>query len=612
MKRGTARLASLIVMLAAGALLFVGASSGSGLSGASSIAPNATNEVDCNGLSPSYRPVKLTMAGLCTDAISREDGKPARFEDNGRYIGHDEPSVKFISSTPGTGNHMTYYMQLPVDPKAAPTLDGSVSDYAELSPAPWFGLPICDPKSYPQNPCTPDSDSNTGLGASTDAGSAFMEMQLYPPGYQPWISAPSCDATHYCAALNIDSLACTFGFSFCNANCEEPVNFAWIQRDGVPAGPPSPQLTNHQTQTPNSETLMMNQGDSLRLTIEDTSDGLKIVIDDLSTGQSGFMVASAANGFMNTDASSCNGTPFSFHPEYSTASPQNQVPWAALEGGVLMEDELGHFETCASVSDPLAIGGNPLLPFDPETFQTCHGGSEGGTDTAGEGPCDFSTGVCTNPTTEGGGACPTNNFFSGAACEFEDGTCVPAGPRPVSPDVTTGGVSTISWPIAGCEDNVTQNGDLDFDGTSYQPDYPDGTTNHPTPFRYEGPYNAAGKPYPQIQFETNVAASEINCDVVSGNGCKALPDGAAFYPFWSIGKQTLPHGFPASPNSGNSSGNSNKQNVCLWNFGNDIAGVTTDDFGKTAEYGVPNVARFAGTLTSPVISNPELGGSCKK
>ena len=133
---------------------------------AAGTAPNATSEVDCNGLSPKYPAVKKTMQVLCTDPVTFYDGKASRFTDNGRYIGHDEPSTKFISSAPGTGNHFTYYVQLPVDPTATPTLDGSVSDYAELSPAPWFGLPICDPNSYPQNPCTPDSDSNTGARRS--------------------------------------------------------------------------------------------------------------------------------------------------------------------------------------------------------------------------------------------------------------------------------------------------------------------------------------------------------------------------------------------------------------------------------------------------------------
>ena len=72
-------------------------------------------------------------------------------------------------------------------------------------------------------------------------GSAFMEMQFYPPGKPPFADSDSCDDTHWCAALTIDSLECTAGFASCNPDCEEPVNFAFIQQNGVPTGPPSPQ-----------------------------------------------------------------------------------------------------------------------------------------------------------------------------------------------------------------------------------------------------------------------------------------------------------------------------------------------------------------------------------
>ena len=68
-----------------------------------------------------------------------------------------------------------------------------------------------------------------------------MEMQFYPPGEPPFIDSLSCDDTHWCAALTIDSLECTAAFAGCNNNCEEPSNFAFIQRNGVPTGPPSPQ-----------------------------------------------------------------------------------------------------------------------------------------------------------------------------------------------------------------------------------------------------------------------------------------------------------------------------------------------------------------------------------
>src|SRR4051794_31034624 len=86
------------------------------------VAPNPVNMLDCNGHSPVYTAVKTGLGGLCTDPIAIwPNGQTYRFYDNGHYVGHDEPSVKFISSTPGSGNTMTYYMQLAVDPSAAPT-----------------------------------------------------------------------------------------------------------------------------------------------------------------------------------------------------------------------------------------------------------------------------------------------------------------------------------------------------------------------------------------------------------------------------------------------------------------------------------------------------------
>jgi hypothetical protein len=96
----------------------------------------------------------------------------------------------------------------------------------------------------------------------------------------------------------------------------------------------------------------MNPGDVLKVSISDVPDsgspdigGLKASVTDSTTGQTGFVVASAANGFQNTSMADCSGTPFSFHAEYSTAKKANQVPWAALEGGVLMEQEIGHGES---------------------------------------------------------------------------------------------------------------------------------------------------------------------------------------------------------------------------------------------------------------------------
>jgi len=211
------------------------------------VAPNRVNRLDCNGYSTKYKSLDPAFKSHCTDPLSTHtvtyDGKKVirgyRFQDNGHYIGHDEPSVKFISHASGSGNTMTYFMKLPVDPAKAPTANGSVTDYNELSIAPWFGLPMCDPHSYPENPCKPDSDSNSGsISDPNAAGSAFMELQLYPPGDPPFADDISCTQGKWCAALTIDSLEADFNFANLNTACEEPTNFAFLQRNGVPAGPP--------------------------------------------------------------------------------------------------------------------------------------------------------------------------------------------------------------------------------------------------------------------------------------------------------------------------------------------------------------------------------------
>ena len=221
----------------------------------------------------------------------------------------------------------------------------------ELTPAIWFSLAMCDSNSYPQNPCIPDSDKNTGSGLATDAGSAVLELQLYPPGYPPFINKISCDDTHWCAALTIDSLACSYNFAYCNPNCEEPVNFAFHPEDGMPTGPPAPGAQTTASFTQNAHTLLMNPGDELLLLIKDTPDGLLNQIFDLTTGEEGYMVASAKKGFANTNLNSCATTPYDFHPEYSTARPENINPWGALELNVNIAVETGHFEFADNDAD---------------------------------------------------------------------------------------------------------------------------------------------------------------------------------------------------------------------------------------------------------------------
>jgi hypothetical protein len=513
------------------------------------VAPNAIGALDCNGLSPIQKPARHDP--VCTDIHAFYDGQPSRFTDNGKYVGHDEPSIRFLSDVPGSGNNVTWNERLPLDPAAAPTVatpGSDVTHWFELSVAPWFGMALCNPYSYPQTACKPESDSNAPRNPPTfnigGGGSSFLEVQFYPPGFAPFVDNISCDNTHWCASLHINDAECTLGFHYCNPNCIEPTNFAFIQMDGIPTGPPSPQLSNLATQTPNVQTLLMNPGDNISVHIFDahTPGGLalEVHIQDFTTGKSGFMQASAANGFMATNLGNCKGIPFSYTAEYNTAQPQNIVPWAALQGGILTQFEIGHFTPCTSVSDPATLS---IGTFTDTFFQTCNGPYEAEPD---------------------GGANP----------EVSDAPCYPLGD-------THGGVAPPNQ-VAGCAEFFTQNGDLDFDGTSYRANWPNSTTptTFPSTFQQQQP-TSNGHPYPFAQFETDAAASESTCGPATLSGCAVPPPGSPgnFYPYWT---QALVSG------------------KCVWEFGQMTNGNT---FGGDAQYDGPS-AYFFGTLSGPIIANP--------
>ena len=98
--------------------------------------------------------------------------------------------------------------------------------------------------------------------------------------------------------------------------------------------------------------------------MHDTGYGLRIDINDRTTGQNGFMVASAANDFaqvkFDPSGSGCTAIPYNFHPMYSTSSPLTRVPWAAHTYNVAFSDEIGHFDYCSAVNS--SLGCNPGGP----------------------------------------------------------------------------------------------------------------------------------------------------------------------------------------------------------------------------------------------------------
>ncbi len=315
----------------------LGSSSPSG----DSLVPHFGYGMDCNGYSPVYP--NAPYHTICSDpSASPGSSWDGRYYDNGHYIGHDEPDAQFYSNATGSGDNLEWALTLPKDPSLPPTQNGSVIDQFELEPAFWLGWSLCDPWSDPFNPCTPDSDSNVGGGATfatgqpaNAAGAANLELQFYPP----YNLERACGAK-WCVAISLDS----FEPGSPNNSCGEPNNAAWIQMNGIPTGPPGPGEQTYATASINNETLLLNGGDHILVKMNDTSAGAYIGIQDLSTGKSGFMVMSAANGFMHTNVKDCSTQPFSFHPEFATAKPGNVNPWTTGGDYVSLAFEIGHFE----------------------------------------------------------------------------------------------------------------------------------------------------------------------------------------------------------------------------------------------------------------------------
>jgi hypothetical protein len=460
---------------------------------AQSFAP--VGNLDCNGYSKIQKPIKINQ--VCADFTN---GWGGRGYDNGHYIGHDEPAVGFFSTVHNSGNNVQWDVTLSKENPLPAT-----QSYM-LYPAIWFSMAICDPNSFPNGACIADSDEND----PKVAGSALLELQFYPPGWPPFVTQPSCDLIRWCAALNIDSLEVTS--TGVNPNCTEPANFAFIQRDGVPTGPPSPASANNATFTQNAQTLLMYPGDHLRITIKDTHDGLLTKVEDLTTGQTGYMVASGDNGFQNTDPNTCAGTNFDFHPEFDTAKYGNFLPWAVLQGNINVSFELGHFELPDNDAD------------DPPCF-----------------------------------------------------------PGPL---------------VGGCE-----GADVDWDGASYQHDWPGINANTATSILIGsvngggiGPLSSSGgegggnynQPFPIIQFETGVPDSETTCQH-NGVGCVVPPVGAPFYPYYAV-------------DTGNPNPNGGGPN-CTLLFG-EFSGFGINNFGGDKQYGASNLPWYFGQAAGGPQANP--------
>ncbi len=446
----------------------------------------------------------LTGRSFCDDnaPLCTETSNVLNYE--GNYTGHDEPSVLFYSDTAGSGNSNVYQLTLPKDPPTLPKQDGTGGTFNfQLHPAFWFGMAMCDTQSYPEytTACQPDSNSNIFDNGDPNAadyighhpGAGFMEMQFYPPGWVTWPAGNSCDPTQWCAALNIDSLSESLT-QINNKACQavaglEYVNFAFITKNGVAHAPADP-TTIFQPPfaaiTPNPSTdLFMNSGDQLVVTMHDTPAGFLVVINDLTSGQSGSMIASIANGFaqvkFDPNARTCTSIPYAFHPMYSTASEHTRVPWTAHTYNVAFSDEIGHFEYC-SAADPAT--GNCIAPGVNDS-----------------GILDSDDYYCFNPAD---------------SSRIQIGGCIAT--------------------------------DIDFDGVPYQHTWPgslpkvsQNVTLNPRPVLFTSPLFSSGgslNNYSRVAFEADLPRIEAAdfggpCNRTTGEGCVNPPPGANFYPLYT-------------------------------------------------------------------------------
>jgi hypothetical protein len=429
------------------------------------------------------------------------------------YVGHDEPSLEFKSGVPGSGNDITYVVTLPRDPRSRPLNGGGGGTWNfQLRPTFWFGLTLCDTESAPEftKTCNPDTDANDLVGSNPAApdyigkhpGNAYMELQFYGPGYVPQFEGFGCAATVYCAAMTIDSLGLNQNTGVANTSAcnnyllggEEPINWAYVTKSGVSQAPADPLFTgtfsapNFSAVNPNlSKDLLMKPGDRIRIHMYDTPAGFRTDLTDLTSGESGSMTASTANGFAHVlytpAAKTCTSAPYAFHPEYSTGNPRGNT-WSAHTYNVAYSDEIGHFENC----------------FQLDANFNC----------AVPGTQDQGTGL--DPDDDNGG-------------------CVP-------------GTDSSLIKINGCFSS-----DGDWDGNSYQFDWPGTFPNvaadqaqHPQPIRFTSPLTSGGTTnYSTIAFETDLPRIEASdsqdnppfCNTHTGENCVNPPMGAQFYPFFS-------------------------------------------------------------------------------
>ena len=278
---------------------------------------------------------------------------------------------------PGIGQRHHLHGHAAEGPAAAaerPGRNGTTWNF-QLRPTFWFGLTLCDTESAPEftKTCTPDSDRNDLEGTNPQGrelhrqaprqrlhGAAVLRARLGP--------AVRGLRLHRDSVLRGDDdrqLSSNQNTGVDNNAAMQQLHPRWgwsrstgptSPRAGMSQAPANPLFTgtfddpNFDAVNPDvHKDLFMNPGDPIRMHMHDTPAGFRVDLFDLSTGQSGSMTASMANGFghilYQPNSSTCHVEPYAFHPEYSTGIPRGNT-WSAHTYNVAASDEIGHFENC--------------------------------------------------------------------------------------------------------------------------------------------------------------------------------------------------------------------------------------------------------------------------
>jgi hypothetical protein len=376
-------------------------------------------------------------------------------------------------------------------------------------------------------------------------GTGFLELQFYPPGWAPFQEAISCDARKWCAAMALFSLNLDQNNNVQNnADCLnkvglEPANFAFITKSGVPHAPPGPLDLTLDSFTPNPATdLFMNAGDKLDISIHDSRKGLVTEIRDRTTHKSGSMTASISNGFAHVI----------FDPNAQTCT-EEPYTWHPM------------YSTSSE---------HTRVPWAAHSYNVAYSDEIG-------------------------------HFEYCANVNREDGTCLGDPSDPDGPDdddfFCLGPEESLRVKIGGCF--ATDN---DFDGVSYQPNWPGATKNHrrdrlfnPRSILFSSPTFNGGRNYSRVGFEADLPRIEAadfggNCDRNTGENCVNPPPGSNFYPFFTTRE---------GHSEGRSEGHSKS---CFWQEGGAHIPGTDRTFGGSSatEFGPLLFLTYPGPGFTPI------------